>query len=434
MALNNPNIATANPNVVANEAFINALYREAQGRGATTAELQRFAGYKVKDVANIVLGASASPFYTAPGGPAGGGPNQIINQNQQSDFADRSAETDVAIRDRFSDLFSSIGLDPSKPFAPPPSLPSLAEKYLQFREENGVTQLETDLSTLKGEEKAIRQRARERAGYEEGRPVPLGVISGKQTEIQKQANEELQINIDAQRLVTDQLNTKYTMINTLVNLTQTDYQNASDAYDKQFNRAIQTINLMRDVRKDVLDERQAIEDSARANLQIVFNGIEGGTLKWSDLPKESRTLIGKLEVQAGLPVGITKKLKSSQPDAKIISSNTRQESNGDEYADIIMQRPDGSVFVEKVYLGKSRIPSSGGGSDEPTQTELLQGYNYSLNSYGNYVVTSRNPANDDEITREELVDILVQDYPWRSRGEIKNDVYSSFPDDFDKRR
>jgi hypothetical protein len=61
MATRLENIAAANPGVGANDAFIQAVYLEAFNRNATPAELQRFRGTRVKDVANIVL-RDRSPF------------------------------------------------------------------------------------------------------------------------------------------------------------------------------------------------------------------------------------------------------------------------------------------------------------------------------------------------------------------------------------
>lgn len=65
MALKNLNIGKANPDVTVNDNFINALFVEASGRNATAKELARFRGLKVKDVANLVLGAEKSPFFKA---------------------------------------------------------------------------------------------------------------------------------------------------------------------------------------------------------------------------------------------------------------------------------------------------------------------------------------------------------------------------------
>lgn len=68
--LKNPGIAQANPTAIANPNFINALYAEQYNRPATQEELNKFAGRTVKDAANIILGATKSPFFqgAVPGG------------------------------------------------------------------------------------------------------------------------------------------------------------------------------------------------------------------------------------------------------------------------------------------------------------------------------------------------------------------------------
>ena len=58
-------IANANPGVVANDAFISAVFQEIYGRNASKAELAQWRGKKVKDVAAAVMG-NKSPWYTSP--------------------------------------------------------------------------------------------------------------------------------------------------------------------------------------------------------------------------------------------------------------------------------------------------------------------------------------------------------------------------------
>jgi hypothetical protein len=62
-SLKNPGIASANPNAIASNGFINALYQEKFGRNATSKELESFNTRTVKDASNIILGAQLSPFY-----------------------------------------------------------------------------------------------------------------------------------------------------------------------------------------------------------------------------------------------------------------------------------------------------------------------------------------------------------------------------------
>ena len=62
MSIKNKNISKANPNAIANDGFINALYQEAYQRDATLNELAKFNTRTVKDASNIILGAKNSPF------------------------------------------------------------------------------------------------------------------------------------------------------------------------------------------------------------------------------------------------------------------------------------------------------------------------------------------------------------------------------------
>jgi hypothetical protein len=74
-ALKNPAIATANPGVIANRAFIDELYMEIAGRKATEQEWTKFTNKTVKDAANLILGQSKSPFADAAASTTPNTPN-----------------------------------------------------------------------------------------------------------------------------------------------------------------------------------------------------------------------------------------------------------------------------------------------------------------------------------------------------------------------
>lgn len=97
MALKQPErlaaISKANPSSAANSSFISALYLAKYGRTATAAEQAKFAGKTVKDVSNLVLGASDSPFYgtktTAPISK-----NQVLNTDALKKYTKDQVVTD----------------------------------------------------------------------------------------------------------------------------------------------------------------------------------------------------------------------------------------------------------------------------------------------------------------------------------------------------
>jgi len=131
--LQNTNIATANPNAVANVNYINALYKEAYNRNATQAELDKFAGRTVKDASNIILGQARSPFagnvsnITQPIQP------EITEETPAQDFSayDNIINSDPFLTEQFQD--ENIKSQFSK------MSPTLQMAYLQMMQSLGKT-------------------------------------------------------------------------------------------------------------------------------------------------------------------------------------------------------------------------------------------------------------------------------------------------------
>jgi hypothetical protein len=224
-------------------------------------------------------------------------------------------------------------LTPSTPAPTPISRTGLLEEQ---RLALGVGDLETELNTLKTEERTIQADLRATTGAEEGKPVALGVMSGRITEEQRQAQTKLDYLNVRKATVVDELNVKYNAINTYINYAGLDYQDAVNAYQNDFNQNVQVQNLLSGFRQEAwkyatdaisLNEtmKQNSIDNARANLTTVTNAITSGNMSYGDLSADEKLNIQKLEIQSGLPVGTISKLQISAKD-KILgfsSDNTQ---------------------------------------------------------------------------------------------------------------
>lgn len=234
------------------------------------------------------------------------------------------------------------------------------QEFENLREQYGVADLETNLTDLKAEQEALIAEKRRRTQAEEGKTVPLGVIGGRVSEIERQENERLDVINRTINTVTDQLQTSYGVIETYINLSGLDYQDAVSAYDREFNQNLQIYKLV----DEELDQQQS---NARANLQIYANAIISGNIDYNSLSSDQKAFVSKLEVQSGLPIGFTASLKADNAGGKVLSTSTR-ESGGQKYADVVMQMPDGSMKVVTQSLGAV----SGSGSSKTTESELLR--------------------------------------------------------------
>jgi len=227
---------------------------------------------------------------------------------------------------------------------------ALTEK---LRTQYGVADLEGELNTIKAEEKDIQAKLREVTGAEEGKPVALNVMAGRISEEERQARTKLDYIANQKSAVVDELTTKYNIINTYVTNAGLDYGDAVKAYEAEFDRNVKVQNLLSGFRQEAwtyatdaikLNEqiKQNRVDTARANLTTVANAIKEGNLNMGDLPADQKLMIQKLEIQAGLPVGIIQAMKEKvDPKADIVF-----ETSNDGITQIGFRNPDGTISVQ----------------------------------------------------------------------------------------
>ncbi len=188
------------------------------------------------------------------------------------------------------------------------------QTFNQLRTDLGVTDLETTQTSLKQQIADLQSKDQARQLDAEGKPVPLGVIGGRQTEIARQDQLQLDTLNRSLSVVNDELTSKYNTISTMVNYTGLDYQDAVTAYDKEFQQNLTLYGLVSDIKKENWTEAQAAKASATANLQIYANAITNGNMTYSNLPADQKLMIQKLEVQSGLPVGTIGALQLAPKD------------------------------------------------------------------------------------------------------------------------
>jgi hypothetical protein len=225
----------------------------------------------------------------------------------------------------------------------------------------GVTDMEGFLVDLKAEQEFLFAEMRARTNRERGEIVPQGVIEGRVGKIEQQQMERID---NVRRLIqtaTDQLNVAYGVISTYINYMGQDYQDAVNAYNDNFNRAITIYGLISDAKKAQVEEArfttqlqidqiQYGQNIASANLQTMINAVTAGNLNYNDLPSEQKSMIMKLEAQSGLPVGFTSSLKMNPKDQVLF------QSSNEGITQVGFIQPDGSVRVEKYG---TRISSGG---------------------------------------------------------------------------
>lgn len=181
------------------------------------------------------------------------------------------------------------------------------------------------------------------------------------SEKERLANESIDRLDREATTINQQITNRSNTINTLMALKKEDYATTKEAYDTAFSQNLSLMNAL-NVKKNqqaTLDEKAA--DNARANLQIIQNEIQKGTLKYGSLDPETKATIDALEVQAGVPKGFTSFI-TSNVKGDIVSTNSRTDSAGNTYFDVLTKNPDGSLKVSTVYAGKSKTTGTDSGS------------------------------------------------------------------------
>ena len=301
-------------------------------------------GWTEKNLDNIEKYTGSRPQLQSPtaSGAAGGDLSVALSGYQDSVFG---ASNNVELRES---IVNQLEPDMEKP-----ELLNRVEEYEKMRGEMGVADLETTLTDLKAQLEEQYAAKRARTTDAQGKPVAMGVIAGRVSEIERQENERIDAIGRQLNVINDQLTTAYNTIEQYMNFMSLDYQDAVTQYNTEFNRNLQIYHLV----DAEIDEQVS---TARANLQTYQNAIINGNMSYSQLSSDQKTFINKLEVQAGLPVGFTSRLN---PDDKVIYNGTR-ESGGVKYVDYITQNPDGSLNTKSVAVGSS---SGGSGGTEREQ-------------------------------------------------------------------
>jgi hypothetical protein len=319
---------------------------------------------------NVAAPVAVAPPVTSPANvtdPAGA--HSFINDGQQNDFDTRStANGDTPPVKTSTQTYAQMFADLKASVAPTkrPESPNFVDQYEKLLKTRGVIALEETLNTKKAEAKAIKDANAARKAAEGDKPVAMNVIAGRQTEEDRQDQLLLDpINADIER-ISNELTTKYKVVDNIMAYSKLDYASAVDEYDTAFTQNLNLFNTVKGIAEDDKSANEREQDNARANLQIIYNNISSGGADLTTITAEDKASITKLELQAGLPVGFYNSLQVKNPKADILSTTTR-ETGGTKYADVIMKNADGSLSTKTVVLGKAD-----GGSNDVSNTELLQ--------------------------------------------------------------
>lgn len=295
----------------------------------------------------------------------------FINAKQGDDIATAKSSDDPETRgSATSDLVDAFKqISGRSSLVPDYRIPEVnfEETFNKLRGEFNLDQLEQSINEFDAQAEDLRAQLRISTNAELGKPVALNVIEGRVGEQERNMMERIDF-IDRQKArAVNQLQTANDAIENIMNFRKMDYDVAKDRYDTEFAQNIKLFETIKGVAEFESSETERERDNARSNLQIIYNSIsDGGDISLIDESQKAK--INKLELQAGLPQGFYENIAAQKPEAKVLSTTTR-ESGGVKYADVLYRNPDGSISTEQVRLGST---SSGSGGGKLTESELMR--------------------------------------------------------------
>lgn len=284
----------------------------------------------------------------------------VIDQNEQAQSPVDFQNANESVIKEMEAVYKGEQTGPITPVKLPelgvaPEAPKMVDLFTNLRQQFGMDKLDATLNDLKAEEENVYARLRQRVANEKGKAVSMGVIGGRISETQAQEQENLDFIIRQKNSVTNMMNTSLSTINTIMSLTNTDYQNAKEAYDTNVKNSLTLYDMLSQQRSEAMSWQQQEKDFARANLQIYMNMIQEGSMQYDKLSEAQKTDIAKLEVTSGLGIGFMSSVKPP-PGWNIKSITQRTDpKTGMGYADVIYVNPDGSIRVESKKTGKASL-------------------------------------------------------------------------------
>jgi len=227
--------------------------------------------------------------------------NEIINQDQDKDIDEAGLDGDPETRKTTEEIIEEITTS-VEPEEDKPGNADFTAAYTGYREEYGVNDLETELNDLRAEEQDLQAQKRTRSAAERGKTVAMNVISGKVSEVERQEMERIDAVQRSISNVTNQLNTKYNIINTLMTTKEMDYNSAVSSYDKEMANNISLFNIAKNIESADKTEIEREKDDARSNAQITLNAYTSAGVGYDQLSDTEKVSLTKLGIQSGLGV------------------------------------------------------------------------------------------------------------------------------------
>lgn len=297
----------------------------------------------------------------------------------QAQTAEQDAELAKLTRQKqINDLKVSMGLEGAEI----PKAPTLVSDYENLRSERGIGQLETAIQDVDRQIAELDLATREeKLNLSEGLAT-TGIISARQSA----AYERAQIAKDSLNLkkaiLVDEMNTKNSVINTIMNLKKEEYGNAVAEYNNKFNQAIQINSALSSYKSNEEASANRLRDDARANINMVVNSVKGSGQGYDSLDEGVKASLNKMALQSGIDVSLIKSVINNSSVSEIISTQSGYDESGNEVISFIVRDKNGNPEILKQVKPGTVAPKTVPGTESGGTifTSESTGKDYDLSS------------------------------------------------------
>lgn len=236
----------------------------------------------------------------------------------------------------------------------PPEAPDLRTLFNEEMAKLGLDVDQEDLAKIDAEIDRIKNRAlsagvlfEEKAATGEGDVViTTAQVRAKQTELNRQAQIDINLLSVERSAIARMVQNKLTTLSLVMEFSQIDFENASQVYKSEFDRNIQLYNIINDKEEAEKTREEKAQDSAISNLIIVHNLLKANNLDYASLTVSQKLNIEQLEIQGGLPVGITAQIMAEEPDKKVKSVRGLTDVSGNTFFEVLLEDKDGNLSIK----------------------------------------------------------------------------------------
>lgn len=293
-------------------------------------------------------------------------------------------------------------VEQTTPKGPVPTRVSSTDQYNDLQQKYNLDTLQSELQGYDDESTSLENNLRTFKAKESDRQSG-SFSAGRIAEEERNILDRQSYVTQKRTSVANRINNANKTIETLMTLTDKDYNNARSDYEFEYNKNIQMANSFKSLTSEARTDESQMRDDARANLTTIYNAIKDKKVDIETLTPAMTASIQALELQAGLPSGFFNTIKSAEPDAKIVSHSTYEADDGQRYTDVVFQRPDGGISVRTVEHSPATTAAT---SKNPTEDAAKPTFDDFLKAAEAEARMSFGPE-----ARAELKKMYDQEYP-----------------------